>query len=134
MNIKLFKVTWDNFDVDLCLTVKVDLDIVSDEDLFQINNFFSESYERLQDSDGNILHTVLKMLACQCFLLAVQHDYNVRGIVSLFDWDNKFGGGQEGWPKMDGSAGIELIACDILRFEDSDMAVLEITDKEQENE
>ncbi|CNI46382.1 DUF2528 family protein [Yersinia pekkanenii] len=123
-NKKTYRIDWDwKAEID----VEIDHDVMTDENLHGINNFFYGAEERLRDS-GLVLHAVLKMLAETCLRLQVEYSYNTHGMISLFDWDDAtLNGGIEGWPCMNGSEGIRLVGVDSVSFDYSDMSVKNLT-------
>ncbi|MCW2478862.1 DUF2528 family protein [Candidatus Symbiopectobacterium sp. NZEC135] len=121
MDIRRYGVNWFG---TLDLIVDVDLDIVTEDSLNVINNFWSDSSWRLNDANGNLLFAVLKMLAQQCFQMVTAHGFNANGLIHQFDWDG--GNGMEGWPPMDGSYGFKIISCDELEFDMGDITVSEV--------
>jgi hypothetical protein len=100
--------------------VEVNHELMTEEKLHEINNFWSGHEARIRD-DETALNAVLKMLTEAVARLQIEYNYNTFGIVSLFDWDD--GGGQEGWPKMDGSFGIKITDVDQFLFDSSDMII-----------
>ncbi|MFG0647732.1 DUF2528 family protein [Leclercia adecarboxylata] len=113
-NIKSYTV---DYDWKAELEVEIDHDVVTEEMLHEINNFWSDAEYRLGRQDS-ILNTVLIMLAKEALLLALSEGYNTRGVVAAFDWDE--GNGIEGWPPMDGSQGIKITSVDVSGILDSD--------------
>lgn len=106
------------------LTVEINPAICTIETLESINNFFINATDRLEDSDGDIIVTVLKMLAATCFTeqTGPSGGWNAEGLISLFD-----NGNMEGWPPMDGSYGIRILACDVPGVNYDDMTVEEVS-------
>ncbi|OKP27645.1 DUF2528 family protein [Serratia fonticola] len=115
MDIKRYVISWF---CTLDLIVEIDHDILTEEKLHQINNFWIDAKGRLIDADGNVLHAVLKMLGRRCFLLCAADWFDGSELATKFN--------EEGWPPMDGSHGIRIIDCDELEFEESDITVSEI--------
>ncbi|MGX1958408.1 DUF2528 family protein [Serratia proteamaculans] len=99
------------------LEVEIDHDIMTEEKLHEINNFWSSPEYRIKKHES-VLNAVLIMLAQHAMLIGVSNDYNVYGVVSEFDWGD--GHGQEGWPPMDGSEGIKITGFDASGIFDSD--------------
>lgn len=116
-NIKRYTV---DYDWKAELEVEIDHDVMTDEKLHEINNFWSNAKSRI-DKHGSVLNAVLIMLAQQSMLIGVSNDYNVYGIVSEFSWDE--GNGQEGWPPMDGSHGIKIIDTEDFDIDYDDMSI-----------
>lgn len=94
--------------------VEVDHDILNDELLHEINNFWFDAEHRLAACNGNILKVVLRLLATA----AIREEITSRGGVSSF-----VDGEMEGWPPLDGTFGIRLIKVEELTFEDSDINI-----------
>ncbi|NCG55251.1 DUF2528 family protein [Serratia fonticola] len=116
MDIKRYVIGWF---CTLDLIVEIDHDIVTEKELHEINNFWSDSQDRLMDADGNVLHAVLKMLGQRCWpLLIANWTMSGSSLSKAFD--------EEGWPPMDGSCGFRIIDCDELEFDESDITVSEI--------
>lgn len=120
---KVYVIDWNG---DFEVKVEVDHAIMTDKILHEINNFWSEAESRLDDNDGDICVSVLKMLASVCMSEILQNQYTVEGIINQFDWDATFGQrGIEGWPKMDGSAGIKIVDVEEVCFFEEWMTVRE---------
>ncbi|EIX9026393.1 DUF2528 family protein [Klebsiella aerogenes] len=113
-NIKKYTV---DYDWKAELTIEIDHDVMTDEKLHEINNFWSNADYRL-GRHGSVLNAVLVMLAKEALLIALSQNYNTYGVVSEFDWSN--GEGVEGWPHMDGSEGIKITNVDVSGIFDSD--------------
>ena len=94
-----------DYDWKASIEIEIDHDVMTEEKLHQINNFWSDSEYRL-DKHGSVLNAVLIMLAQHALLIAISSDLNAYGVVCEFDWND--GNGQEGWPPMDGSEGIRI--------------------------
>lgn len=97
-------------------TAVVDIDhaVCTDTKLHEINTFWSGACERLAQADGNVLHAVLKMLCCR--LLADSIEYmNVED-----HWRCR---APEGWPNLDGSAGIILVSVDDWQFDEEEVSI-----------
>jgi hypothetical protein len=116
-NIKKYIVDYD-WKGEIC--VEVDHDILTDEKLAEINNFWSGAEYRIS-KQGSVLNAVLVMLAQHALLLQVSNDWNTRGVVSEFSWEE--GNGQEGWPPMDGSEGIKITHSEISLFDSDDISI-----------
>lgn len=112
-----------NYDVIYDVVIEVDHDIMTDELLHEINNFWSGNSERLEKEDGDVLIAVLKMLTQVVLQQVMETGRGVRGIIRLFDWVHN---GIEGWPAMDGSAGITILAVDEVIIDTDLMLVGEI--------
>ncbi|ECX7396387.1 DUF2528 family protein, partial [Escherichia coli] len=94
-----------DYDWKASIEIEIDHDVMTEEKLHQINNFWSDSEYRL-NKHGSVLNAVLIMLAQHALLIAISSDLNAYGVVCEFDWND--GNGQEGWPPMDGSEGIRI--------------------------
>lgn len=103
------------------IDVEVDYDVVNENDVLnQINNFWSDAQARLDDADHTdwpVLHAVLRMLC-------------VRLLESGIIFNDAVGhfnrGNVEGWPPLDGSAGIKVLHMCDFEFEPEDVGILEI--------
>ncbi|HFO6377389.1 TPA: DUF2528 family protein, partial [Escherichia coli] len=103
------------------IEIEIDHDVMTEEKLHQINNFWSDSEYRL-NKHGSVLNAVLIMLAQHALLIAISSDLNAYGVVCEFDWND--GNGQEGWPPMDGSEGIRITDIDTSGiFDPDDMTI-----------
>lgn len=110
---------------DGSVTVEVDHDLMTEENLHEINSFWCNAEDRISASDGNVLHAVLKNLAAQVIMENVSYTMNTSGVISRFDYQK--GEGREGWPKMDGSAGIRIIDVETPNYDDEDFSVKEVS-------
>ncbi|MCG5088086.1 DUF2528 family protein, partial [Escherichia coli] len=106
-----------DYDWKASIEIEIDHDVMTEEKLHQINNFWSDSEYRLS-KHGSVLNAVLIMLAQHALLIAISSDLNAYGVVCEFDWND--GNGQEGWPPMDGSEGIRITDIDTSGIFDSD--------------
>lgn len=113
-----------DYDFKSTLQVEIDHSVMTESKLHDLNGFWGGAKERIEDEE-NVLNAVLKMLAAHVMCLIVEYRYNTKGIVSLFDWGER-NGGQEGWPRMDGSHGIKIISTEDFEFSSSDMNITEI--------
>ncbi|ECC6795097.1 DUF2528 family protein, partial [Salmonella enterica] len=84
---------------------------------------FINAEDRYLESDCDITATVLKMLAATCFTeqTGPTGGWNAQGLITLFE-----GGDMEGWPPMNGSEGIRILACDVPGVNYDDMVVEEV--------
>ncbi|UUE75516.1 DUF2528 family protein [Pectobacterium aroidearum] len=80
-DVKRYGVNWFG---ELDLVVEVDHDVVTNDTLTEINTFWSDADERLDDADGNVLVAVLKMLGQQCWELMIAHNFNTYGLIQEF--------------------------------------------------
>jgi hypothetical protein len=121
-NIKKYKIDWD---WKAEIHIEIDHDIATGEMLHEINSFWGNDKYRVT-KEGSVLNAVLKMLAREAFYIAYCNDYNTFGVVSAFDYDDKYNNcDTEGWPKMDGSAGFKITRCETFSMETSDMTIKE---------
>lgn len=115
---KIYTVSYDwSFD----MVVEIDHEVCKDELLHEINDFWSDAEYRLSDADGNILHAVLKLMAQMAFRLSIS---DWRDTVSLLKESETC---PEGWPVLDGSAGITLVSIDGFEFETDEFTIKEQT-------
>ena len=109
------------------IDIEIDDELCTNEQLTEINTFWGGAEDRLSDADGNLLNAVLVLLARTALYVQFEHDYNIVGLVSAFDWDAEYGEqGIEGWPKMDGSFGIKITGVIGFSFEPSDFTIKEV--------
>ncbi|EFK2935836.1 DUF2528 family protein [Escherichia coli] len=121
-NVKRYTVDYDwKAEID----IEIDHDVMTEEKLHEINNFWSEAKYRLMKHES-VLNAVLIMLAQHAMLIALENNFNTYGVVCEFDW--KEGNGQEGWPPMDGSEGIKITGVDVSGVFDSDDMTIKIID------
>ncbi|EPA2648369.1 DUF2528 family protein [Escherichia coli] len=92
-----------DYDWKASIEIEIDHDVMTEEKLHQINNFWSDSEYRL-NKHGSVLNAVLIMLAQHALLIAISSDLNAYGVVCEFDWND--GNGQEGWPPTEVHVGI----------------------------
>lgn len=109
---------------DGAIEVEIDHDIMTEEKLHEINNFWTSADFRLACCKGNVLHAVLKNLAADVITENVSYTLNLTGVIRRFDYQD--GQGVEGWPKMDGSDGITITNIETPSFDDDDMTVEEV--------
>ncbi|MHB8209121.1 DUF2528 family protein [Mucilaginibacter sp.] len=74
--------------------------------------------ERLDRNEGDYTKTFLQQLAREINYIQVEYDYNLRGVIEEFE-------NREGWFKMDGSLGIEILSIDDFEMEYHDYEVME---------
>ena len=110
-----------DYDWKVDIIIEIDDEIMTTEMLTEINTFWSNDDVRLRDADGIVLNAVLKLLTGVILVSQVESGLNLRGIISMFDWDE--GNGIEGFPKMDGSHGIKIICVDDFEFDPNDMTI-----------
>jgi hypothetical protein len=89
----------------------------ADNELFhQMNNFWSGAKYRLDESNGDVVLAVLKMVAKYCFSYQAYHSLNNYGMMSHFGSGEDKSSGVEGYPRLDGSYGILLMRVDVPEF------------------
>ncbi|WP_312156293.1 DUF2528 family protein [Lelliottia nimipressuralis] len=119
-NVKRYKIEWN----DIAEAVfDIDHDIMTDEELHEINNFFSNSKWRIK-SKGSLVNAVLCMLGALVIHEQFEHDYFIEDLIKQFDWDA--GKGMEGWPPMDGSHGITIVDVTDIEYSWYEMDAMEI--------
>lgn len=94
--------TWIGMD-EFCINVEIDHEKLTDDKLHLINDFWSDSAERLSLSNGNIVEAVVR------HLLITVYEVNCRYPNSDIQRIFKESHATEGWPAMDGSGGIRLV-------------------------
>lgn len=112
-NIKQYKLSAPFADFEV--VVEIDHDKVTDELLTEINTFWSGDEERLDKADGNVLHAVLGMLYRRVWWALAE----MGGYAHIETMVDHFKRHMEGWPLMDGSAGIRFISFDEIEFDHS---------------
>lgn len=120
-NIQRYCVNWKDSGR---LIVEVDHDVLTENELHQINEFWVSADERLEECDNDILHVVLGLLAEVCFRHCFDGRFSASMLIDAFE------SGVEGWPRMDGSAGIKIIGCDEPDFFISDMVITKWEDED----
>lgn len=103
-----------SYDWTFDLVVTIDHDVLTDEKLHEINNFWSGAKQRLGRAGGDICKAVLTMLALQAFRMTVT-DLGPEGRLLR--------GEEEGWPPLDGSHGIQLISLDYFEFDEDEITI-----------
>jgi len=83
------------------LTVEIDHSVLTTEMLHQINDFFSNSDDRLEEADGNVLIAVLKML----FKTFMYFSFDHVDAINAFQSDTP-----EGFIYFNGKYGANLIS------------------------
>ena len=96
------------------VVVTIDHDVMTDEKLHEINNFWSGAEERLRRSKGNVTDAVLRMLALRAFHMTIT-DLDAIGRLRR--------GEEEGWPPLDGSEGILLVSLDDFEFDEDEISI-----------
>jgi len=96
-------------------TFEVNEDLLQEKTLAEVNNFCSDSEERLADANGSLLRAVLNSYFTRIqWLIAEAGGWpmNVPSIIDAFAWKDSEGNGkngQEGFFELDGSHGIRLV-------------------------
>lgn len=119
-NIQRYCVDWNG---EGYLDVEVDHDLLTENSLYEINNFWIDADARLDDQEGNLLFAVLALLAERCFLLSYRGCWSASMLIDAFNQE-------EGWPPMDGSYGIKIIGCDEPEFHLSEMRIRKYGDEQ----
>lgn len=119
-NVKRYKIEW----LDVAEAVfDIDHDIMTDEKLHEINNFFTNPKWR-EKAKGSLVNGVLCMLGALVIREQFEHDYFIEDLIKQFDWDA--GRGMEGWPPMDGSHGITIVDVTDIEYSWYEMDAMEI--------
>lgn len=116
-NIKRYEI---DYDWKASVTVEIDHDIVTEAELHNLNNFWSNAEWRIKQH-GGVLNAVLKALAWRVIYIQFTEGYTIEGLIEQFDWNSR--NGQEGWPPMDGSHGIKIIDTEDLEIDYDDMSI-----------
>ena len=98
-----------DYDWKASIEIEIDHDVMTEEKLYQINNFWSDSEYRL-NKHGSVLNAVLIMLAQHALLIAISSDLNAYGVVCEFDWND---GNGQGWPPLVAVV-LSVIVCTVL--------------------
>lgn len=95
------------------MIVEIDHAVMTDEKLHEINDFWSNNLTRLQRADGDVTKAVLAMLGLTAFSMSVSEnaEYRLKYM------------GVEGWPKLNGSAGILLVSLDTFEFDEDEITI-----------
>lgn len=80
--------------------------------------FWSGGQSMIDDCEGDVQEAWLLLFAQVAIVLSL--DFSVNGVRSQFE-------NREGWAPLDGTCGIELIACTELEFDSDDFRVKEDT-------
>lgn len=76
-NIKRYEI---DYDWKANVTVEIDHDIVTDDALHELNNFWSNAEWRVEQHDG-VLNAVLKMLAREIIYIQFTAGYTIDGLI-----------------------------------------------------
>jgi len=111
---KIFKVQhdWSGWTV----TLRINQDSSTLDTMREMLLFWMGGQDRIDDCEGDVQTAWLLFFAQRAIVESVQ--WNLQGVKSQFEQ-------REGWAPLDGSCGIELIACDSLDFETDDFSVTE---------
>ncbi|OHD21157.1 MAG: hypothetical protein A2Y38_10110 [Spirochaetes bacterium GWB1_59_5] len=114
------------------MKVEIDTDVMTEAELDEINNFWGNADYRLAMQEDNVLHAVLVMLLFEATCVQLEGNLNLHGVVEAFNYDANCGRrGIEGWPKMDGTQGIQIVHFEGMVFEESDVTVKDITNYQE---
>jgi Protein of unknown function (DUF2528) len=91
---------------------KVDTEKFTAEIANQTLHFFTWDY----NEDEYPIDEVLKKYAMEAIKIATFNNYNVTGVISAFN-------SNEGYCKVDGSMGIELISVEGYEFDDDELSM-----------
>lgn len=91
--------------------VEIDHDLLTEELLHEINDFWSGSKERLTDAHGIVLDAVLGILYRTLWFVVIE-----SGNTSPESIAQEFAR-REGWPPLDGTNGIKIIHVDSVDFD-----------------
>ncbi len=105
MEFKKYKVQFDNY---FEMTIRIKSDTETTKILHQINDFWTDSKDRLSKENGSIESVVVKLIAKEVVLIqATSFSGSLDSVKEVFD------NGIEGFYPVDGSFGIEIIDIDI---------------------
>lgn len=71
---------------------------------------------------------VVEHIAQEALRAQIEQNLNPYGVMKAFDWNDQFSRGIEGFPAMDGSAGIYLTYCENYEF---DFSITEVKTSEE---
>lgn len=109
---------------DCSVTFEVDMDVLKQEELKEMHEFWSGHEHKLREFKGDMLHAVLANAAYVVINTQFNYGYSLTGVIEEFDW--KDGNGIEGYCAMDGSAGIKIIGISELDVGDFTAKELEV--------
>ena len=95
-----------DYDFKATVKIEVDDDVCTQHALHEINQFWAGHERRVKAENGSVLDAVLKLIAQKALALELCGNYPLSRIADKFDWDD--GNGVEGFPKLDGSMGLNL--------------------------
>lgn len=119
-NVKRYKIEWDYIAE---IIIDIDHDIMTNEELQEINNFWTSAKYR-EESKGGLVNGVLCMLGSAIFREQFVHEWLIEDLIKQFDWDA--GEGVEGWPPMDGSHGITIVDVSEIEYSWHELDAMEI--------
>ena len=123
MAIKKGKLKIDQWDISLELELSIDTDKYTEKLAHKINDFWSGAAYRLEESDGDIIKTALKLYGAAIFQEAAFNNFlDNDWVTDKFDWDK--GNGVEGFESFS-NAGITLFSVENLQIE-SDIIEVEM--------
>jgi hypothetical protein len=99
-------------------TVVVDHTPEVDNAINSMVEFWVGHEDRLSANEGDYTKTFLQQLGREINYIQAEQHVNLTGVLKAFD-------NREGWCKMDGSAGIEIIAAEDFSFEHNQYVVME---------
>jgi hypothetical protein len=108
--------TFDYNSMEAEAIFEVDTEVFTDEHARATLEFFTWDY----DEEADPIDEVMKKYAVEAIKFATAENYNEQGVISEFD-------SYEGFCKIDGSAGIELISVTAYRF-DPDVLYMHVVD------
>lgn len=106
---KTYKIAYDWWEA----TIKIDEEKAK-EAIKEMVEFWMGWESRLGLNDGDYTKTFLQQLSRN--ILIESMDYNLHGIISKYD-------DREGWTKMDGSKGIEIISVNNWEFYENNFEI-----------
>lgn len=129
-NIKRFQVKDDWKDYEVVL--EVDMDILTEEKAALINNFWTSAEDRLDECDGNVRATVVRLFGQNAICTFLQDG----GVCTSTDWVlsriSKELRGEEGWggegdtPGTFGWCGIRVVSADVVLPSFDEMELKEV--------
>ena len=106
------------YDFDYEIILEVDRNVFTNEKAKIFLDFFL--WERDYDKDSeDLVFEALKKIALQCFIFASMNEHNEFGVQK--DMENA-----EGFPKVDGSEGINLFFIEGFDFDEDELEVKNI--------
>jgi len=90
----------------------VNTDIFTEQSAKEVLDFWTWTY----DKENDLIDECIKKYAFECIILSGENNFTLLGIKDAFE--NK-----EGWTKIDGSMGIEILTNDCFEFEENNMVM-----------